>query len=132
MLKGVGRVDFTKYINLCKDTALSIDTSQRERLGAVVLDSKRKFVSVGTNNMSKTHTKAVRWYEWPYIHAEFSALMKSGRVEGGIVVVVRVGRRNNLLNSTPCPSCLQVMKEYGIREVVHIDCNNEVSKIRLY
>jgi hypothetical protein len=60
------------------------------------------------------------------IHAERAVVKRLGnlsRLRGCVLVVVRVNKKGELLNSKPCPDCqkflLKCMKEYGLRKVYY-------------
>jgi hypothetical protein len=60
------------------------------------------------------------------IHAERAVVKRLGNLSllrGCVLVVIRVNKKGELLNSKPCPDCqkflLKCMKEYGLRKVYY-------------
>lgn len=90
----------------------------RYRLGAVIVKGSR-VLSVGCNVL-KSHPVH---REYPphviSIHAEHSAILKATTdVSGATVFVARLGGNKT---SKPCPFCLAVLVEAGIRDIVYFD-----------
>lgn len=91
---------------------------------------RNKLISIGQNNMKETSAKALyfgnlfnvkSFQEFSYIHAEIDCISKlwgkrylSGREK---IVVVRLNKHGELLNSKPCSSCSSVLSSIGMNKV---------------
>jgi deoxycytidylate deaminase len=91
-------------------------SKHRFKLGAAV--AKGKKILVKAHNCNKTHP---RYGSGPYstLHAESNAIYKAVRqgidLVGSTIYVYRVN--DNL--AKPCPCCMKLIKEHGIKEVVY-------------
>jgi len=47
------------------------------------------------------------------------------------MVVIRVNKTGNLINSKPCNSCLYYLKLYGVKSVYYSDSNGEIIKEKI-
>ncbi len=47
------------------------------------------------------------------------------------IVVIRVNKNGELLNSKPCNSCLYYMKLYGVKSVYYSDENGDIIKEKI-
>ena len=91
-----------------------------------VYDKKGCLLSVGRNSYVKTHpvqaqaAMAVGQPQRIFLHSEIHALVqiedwsKAHRIE-----VVRYGADLKPLLAKPCPICMHVIKQTGIKEIVH-------------
>ncbi|MCA2570683.1 hypothetical protein [Microcystis sp. M42BS1] len=79
---------------------------------------KRKLVSVGFNSYVKTHPKMVNNIqpERIYLHAEVDAIVKAKHVD--TLVVIRK-TKHGLASAKPCPVCEMVIRNKGIKNVIH-------------
>ena len=88
------------------------------RHGAILVQrGKTKILSAAYNQL-KTHPKLAKKTNWPYLHAETSAMIKYGldrcnneRID---LVVVRLGKIGDLRLSKPCKVCEEFMNMYSI------------------
>jgi len=60
------------------------------------------------------------------IHAERAVVKRLGdlsQLRGCVMIVIRINKHDELLNSKPCPECerflFKCMNEYGLRKVVY-------------
>jgi deoxycytidylate deaminase len=84
-----------------------------------VLFKNRRLISRGYNRI-KTHPTAKRHYDFPYIHAEFDAIIKAKQpTKHCTLAVVRINNAGDLLNSRPCKSCLEFMRKHQITTVIY-------------
>jgi deoxycytidylate deaminase len=99
------------------EVAHSSDYKQRH---GAVLYRRGKVISIGYNQ-KKTHPKAQRFYEFPYLHAEMHCLVRADEDDAtnASIACVRINRNGDLMNSKPCPACMSAMKSYGISYVVY-------------
>ena len=102
--------------------------NMRHRHGAVIY-RKAKILSSGFN---KEHPWGEMYYEFPYLHAEYSAILRSRiDVKNYDIAIVRLGQKNsNLLLSKPCKDCMRLLKDNGIRYIVY-STNGNIHKIKI-
>lgn len=88
---------------------------RRTRIGAVVVDSKRRVLGVGYNGIPRGVRDEVEGrhvapekYDW-FEHAEANAILQAPRGLDGCTLYVLVG---------PCPACARMIVQSGITEVV--------------
>jgi len=107
---------YDKRMNAAIRVARAI-SNQKFRLGCVIFRGKN-LISLGFNNMTKTHPKASR-YRTQTIHAELAALIgtDSKELRGSIAFVARIGLAGNLRLAKPCKTCEIYLREYGLRGV---------------
>jgi len=94
------------------------------KVGAVLLSKKNKVISLGFNK-SKTHPKFGSKPPYNTLHAEGDAIAKA--VCLGMIDQVRkiYIYRKNSRNCKPCPSCLNLIKAYKIKEVYYSYAEND-------
>lgn len=102
-------------------------SKDRFRLGAVVLNG-RKVISTG-HNKRKTHAFFHSRYGHHHLHAECDALLKAHK--GDTLVVVRLHKNGKLACSRPCDSCMDYIRDFGIKKVFFVNHKSEVVSIRL-
>jgi tRNA(Arg) A34 adenosine deaminase TadA len=98
----------------------------RPNVTCFVYDKKGNLLSIGRNSYVKTHpvqakaAQAVGQAQRIFLHAEIHALVqledwkKAYRIE-----VVRYGASGDALMAKPCPVCMHVIKQTGIKKVIH-------------
>ena len=105
-------------INTLKKNALN--SSLHYKHSACILKNN-KILSIGNNKYFKNiliENEIVKLS----IHAEIDALFKNSNknVKGLDILIIRVGEKScNLKNSRPCNSCIEKLKEKGIRKVYY-------------
>ena len=69
----------------------------------------------------KTHPKTVKFYKYPNLHAEMSAVLRADEAEvaGASLACVRINRRGDLMHSSPCDECRAMLKHYGVTHIVY-------------
>lgn len=97
-------------------------STYEHQVGAV-LAKGRKIISRGYNTF-----RGHRWsdkYPWPHTcHAETSALLKAPKIpHNSAIHVARVNRRGEPRLARPCPACMAVLRECGVRKVVYTTHN---------
>ena len=87
--------------------------------GAVLCQGNR-IISIGSNNY-KTHPDSQSIFRWQ--HAEFNCLvgLSPEHSIGGILFVVRLGRKGDLKISKPCEHCMELIKKYKLKQVWYIN-----------
>jgi len=98
----------------------------RPNITAFVYNRKGELLSVGRNSYVKTHplqaraAKVVGMAERIYLHAEIHALVQIEDWKDAFrIEVVRYHADGTTALSKPCPICLHVIKQTGIKEIVH-------------
>lgn len=97
---------------------VSLKSPSRFKLGCILVD-KSRVVSVGFNNMHKSHPKIKTYGN--FIHAETHCLLGLSYQEtkGKTLYVYRADRWGNTANSKPCPVCYETMKIAGIKHLFY-------------
>lgn len=116
---------FTKLIEYCAEKAKEQPHKrQKFRHYCVVVDKRGRIVGESANSYVVTHPTMHRasrkvGLEKDYLHAEVGALIKS-KGKGRTLVVVRIDSKGNLIESSPCPVCSEVIRvSPHIKEVIH-------------
>jgi deoxycytidylate deaminase len=96
-------------------------SAARNTHGAVIVKGGRV---VGTGyNKNRNHPKFVSPEHIKSdcsVHAEASAIRDAGNdVRNAVIYVARVSKNGEDRESKPCPRCLTLIKESGIKRVVH-------------
>lgn len=106
----------TGYFRLAKN--ISKFSDHRVRVGAVI--AKKKPVGAASNK-AKTHPRFANPYNSlrNSIHAEIRAIINCGmdNIKGSYIYVYRQHKNGTPAFARPCPNCLTILKEYGIRKV---------------
>ena len=91
---------------------------QMFRLGCVIV-KHCAVISSGTNNMKKTHPRAIG-YDYPFLHAELDAMIgvDADILHGSTIYVARQ-RASSIGLAKPCSFCLAQMRKFGIKEVYY-------------
>lgn len=97
---------------------LSYRSPSKFKLGCVIAD-KNKIVSMGFNDMNKSHPKTLD--PWKTLHAEVHALIGLPRdfTKGCNAYVYRETKDGKRANSKPCESCQMALKLAGIKKVYY-------------
>lgn len=101
----------------------------RHRIGAVVV-LKHRIVSSGVNSNVKTHPLQKRYNQYRFTdegthkcHAELLALLPLIRegvdLSNAIIFTYRKHKDGNLACSRPCKSCMQLIKDCGIKRIFY-------------
>lgn len=106
-----------KHFALARKASLKSD-HPCHRLGAVVARGN-KVVSIGWNRY-KTHPHSP--HPFKHIHAEVAALMKiTDKLDGADLYIYREGKDGIPRLSKPCKSCMNVIKQAGIKRIYYTD-----------
>jgi len=103
----------SSFVRRAEAYAEHSDHNQYKHVAMVV---GRSFLSIATNVQSKTCPMPP-----PYdkikdkAHAEMRALHWASHTKGATLLSIRAG----LKNAKPCKGCMQLAREYGIRDVVY-------------
>jgi deoxycytidylate deaminase len=106
-----------KYVEFAIQVANRAPINQRYRVGCVIVSGNTP-ISVGFNDMKKTHPRAVR-FRYPFIHAEVAALIgiSDRDLKGAMAFVARVRKLTRTGLAKPCCSCEYELRRVGIRKV---------------
>ena len=129
------------YFNSAK--SISELSDHRCRLGCIVVDGHR-IISSGHNSKTKFHriqseldNKFFPGYEnkGP-VHAEVSALIplikRRMDLSGTTLYVYRESKDGKLAMSRPCPRCMQLIKEQGIKKICYTTNDGYVNERIVY
>ena len=96
----------------------------RIHIGCCII-KKHSVISTGCNKV-KTHPMQEKYNkELPfnkkrhYLHAEIDALIKATDTENATMYVSRRGRDNIYRLSKPCPACMKMIQDSGIKRIVY-------------
>jgi len=111
-------MDLPSFFRHAKRMALESD--QEHRLGACVVKSGR-VLSVGKNAVNKTNWVTRRFFEYPTVHAECSALARLSpeNIRGATLYIYREKWTGVPGLAKPCPRCAEAIAENGITKVVY-------------
>lgn len=115
-------MNHTRFLDCAFSVALcspGVGQQRNFRLGAVLVDKKR-IIASGYNSMI-THPKTLRWYKYPYLHAEAAVIFKRGLdyCEGSRLYLCRIKRDESRALAKPCESCMALMESVGIKSVIY-------------
>lgn len=79
-----------------------------------------KIVSMGTNNVKKTHPRALlSGYQWGFPHSELSAILNFPYPPRELIHFslynLRLNRNNKVALSRPCYNCQKIIIAFGLR-----------------
>ena len=101
---------------------------KRIKIGAVVV-KKNKIISVGVNSY-KTHPIQKKYNRFRFdiedtnhtLHAEIQALVNipyGTELNDLTIYIYRESRKGRLAKSRPCPSCMKLIKDIGIKKICY-------------
>lgn len=107
---------------------------KRIKIGAVIVHKKRWIISTGVNSY-KTHPIQKKYNKYRFdiyhidsthsLHAEIQALInipyyiEDSEISDCCIYIYRENVKGELANSRPCPSCLNMIKDYGIHKIYY-------------
>lgn len=105
-----------KYFDIAKRQALKSNHNDFKH-GAVII-KKNRVLAVGYNQ-NKTHTRSLHSHR--HIHAEMAAAFKLSlkALENATIYVWRAHHDGSNAMSRPCPSCLKILTQVGIKRMVY-------------
>lgn len=106
------------------------DFSDKQNMVAVV-ERGGNVISIGYNDMSRSHPAYFNGEHDKGIHAEYAALRQTNNTEGANIHIFYFRKNGDLGNSKPCPDCMEEIKKSGIQKIFYID-NGERKSMRLY
>ena len=113
-----------KYSKLAETMATYSDY-KRIHIGSCII-KKHSVISTGCNQ-NKSHPIQNKYnHELKFkkhkdcLHAEIDALIKASKeANGATMYIFRRGLDNIYRNCKPCPACMKMIKDYGIKRVVY-------------
>ena len=121
----------SRYITQAVELAKESNGTRRARHCAILVRGKDR-LSVGYNSYV-THSAMYKINKVkPFLHSEVAAIMgvRHKDLDGATIYVARVTKGNNIGLSRPCPTCMQVMRMFGIEKIVYTtDCGFAVEEI---
>lgn len=123
-----------RFIEVARAVALSslgTGPNSQFRLGSVLVYKKR-IISSGVNS-HHTDRKMLKFYPYPFVHAESAAIFKRGldNCYGCVLYSCRVKKDGTIALSKPCQFCSDLIKEVGIKRVVYSISENEYGEIKV-
>ena len=92
--------------------------SEHTRYKHVAMVIGRSFLSIATNVQSKTCPMPISYGKIKdKAHAEMRALNWASHTKDATLISIRAG----LKNAKPCSGCMQLAREYGIKDIVYSD-----------
>lgn len=94
---------------------------KRFLLRATCYDKKGRVLSIGENSYTRTHptqahfAKLAGQEERMFLHAEMSALLKSGDKRVHKIFVERYNFNGDPVNAEPCAVCKLAIKAWGVK-----------------
>jgi len=99
-------------------------TRKRYTIVATCFDRKGRVIGTGTNEYHRSHPlmqefaiKAGESDQKIYRHAEFNAVLASGRKDIHSILVQRFHTSGDMANAAPCRTCQQMLKSFGVKYV---------------
>lgn len=107
------------FLDLAVKEALKVD--KQFRVGAVIFKGKR-VISRGRNFYQRGSKRLnPKFSPWPgSIHAEVDSILKARRdLKGCSIIVVRLGRNDQLRIAKPCKYCKMYLDHVGIKDIYY-------------
>lgn len=99
-------------------------TRKRYEVIATTFDKKGRVLGTGVNDYRKSHPLvktcsilAGESEQKDKLHAEFSAVLSSGRKTIHSILVQRFNNDGSLALAAPCPTCQVMLKSFGVKLV---------------
>ena len=99
--------------------------------GAVVFEG-HSILSSGYNKNYFTPEVRKYGYKWCSLHAEADAILKSDhrKFRNKSLLIIRWGL-TKLKHSKPCPGCLALIKDHGIKTIYYSDISGGLTKMKV-
>jgi deoxycytidylate deaminase len=108
-----------------------LSNHKQHKLSALILHRGRP-ISFGYNNQTKTHPKIKKYSDLKTLHAEMSALFKiknKSILKDCTMVIYREHRNGVMANAKPCEVCTEMLRDYGITQVIYSTPNGWIEEI---
>lgn len=97
---------------------------KKHHVTAIIFDKRGRPLSIGQNSYSKSHTVMARHAnkvglpEKIYLHAEAHSIIKCRDLnKAHKIAVFRYNKQGKPVNAKPCPVCMSLIRETGIKEI---------------
>lgn len=125
-----------KYLKLA-ETMSNYSDYKRIHIGSCII-KKRCVISTGYNKV-KSHPIQNKYNNIlsfkkskDCLHAEIDALIKASiDARGATMYIFRRGNDNIYRNCKPCPACMKMIKDYGIKRIVYT-IENGIKEMNIY
>ena len=111
------RIELQSLLYSCQKTDMKF------KLSAGIIIGKHLVPKSISCNSTRTLIQGELFYSK---HAEHGAILylRNKKIRNNIkLIVIRVDSNDNLINSTPCESCIRRIKEAGIKKVIYVNAN---------
>lgn len=127
-MKTASIVRLPRGFQIAKIVSLQSNARSSRKMGAALFKGSI-LLALGWNTMRHSHPRS----ESPSLHAEHRCLIKRQHYdEKNLVMYVYRGLANGEPGcSKPCPNCVFLMKEAGVKSVHYVNKNGEQEKIKL-
>jgi deoxycytidylate deaminase len=119
-------ISLSTLLKLAEETASKSEHNQRH--GAVIFD-KNIIISTGYNVASGSASKLhPRFCRWQYsIHAETACILNAKTdLKGCSMLIIRLNKANELMNSRPCNWCYSYLNYVGIKKIIYSNKEGEL------
>ncbi len=102
-------------------------STYRFRVAAVIFKGKR-IISVAHNEVrSNSVPKWLNYYD-NALHAEAAAILKSKKrdLRGYSILVIRIGKKGDLILSKPCEKCQEFIEYSGIKNIYYSNAEGKI------
>lgn len=122
--------NFEKKIFLGKLKKLAEKVPSQHKHAAIIFQGTRIF-SFGINDYTKQCSPEDKIFGFYSVHAEYAAMKKIRRKKAASlsIIVVRLGPRGTFLESTPCPKCSKLLKDFGIKKIFASNSEGKVRRV---
>lgn len=101
-----------------------------------ILSKNNKIVSIGINNIKKTHPLAKKYNHRFYsTHSEISALAKFPYPLKTLplynIINIRLNKKGELRLAKPCNHCQALLQAFGVKQIYYSTSNNTFEHILL-
>lgn len=105
-------------------------SNHKHRHGCVVFKGS-KIISTGFNEIRYCWKLDKKYKKWVNsLHAEQKTIIFSeASLKRCSILVVRINKNNEMLNSKPCRICMGMIKDVGISKIYYSDCDGNIQKI---
>lgn len=114
------RIALHSLFNSCEKTDMKF------KLSAAIIIGKHLVPESISCNSTRTLIHGELFYSK---HAEHGAILylKNKKIRNNIkLIVIRIDSNSNLLNSTPCETCIRRIREAGIKKVIYVNSDQEL------
>ena len=115
-----------KIVNKCLKIAKAVKFIKRSQIHYSFLVKKNKILSIGINNLRKTHPIAKFFnYRFYNIHSELMAILNYRKQDFSNLTMINIRlNKNKLMFAKPCRICQKLLKHYGVSTVIYSNDNS--------